>query len=215
MFILTTIQDLIQIAPQEFEKPSAQALKDAINTKYSDRIIQNIGLGICLYDLLDTSEGLIGHGTGLVNVDVEFRLVVFRPFRGEILQGRIKFATEEGITIDMNFTSEVFVPAQNLPENTTFDRGEGTFIWTDSGNELFFDKGEPVLFRVEQEEWIDQKPTVVKKDENGDVIEERGTSWRVIGSMNQSGLGPMLWWGIGKQEEEEEGEEEGGEEMEE
>jgi DNA-directed RNA polymerase III subunit RPC8 len=80
----------------------------------------------------------------------------------------------------MGFTSEVYVPAQNLPEGTEFDRAEGVFIWNNEGTELFFDPGEPVLFRVEQEEWIDQKPTVVKKNEDGAVIEERDTSWRVI-----------------------------------
>lgn len=107
-------------------------------------------------------------------------MVVFRPFRGEIIQGRIKSSSEEGIIIDMIFTSEIFVPIQNLPENTHFDQGEGVFVWDSDGTELFFDKGEPVLFRVEAEEWIDQKPTVVQKDEEGNVIEERGTSWRVI-----------------------------------
>lgn len=80
----------------------------------------------------------------------------------------------------MNFTSEVWVPALNLPPNTEFDRGEGVFIWNNEGSELFFDRGEPVLFRVEQEEWIDQKPTVVRKNEDGDVIDVRDTSWRVI-----------------------------------
>lgn len=33
------------------------------------QVIQKIGLCICLYDILWTSEGLIGHGTGLVNVN--------------------------------------------------------------------------------------------------------------------------------------------------
>ena len=53
-------------------------------------------------------------------------------------------------------------------------------MWNSEGTELFLDKGEPVLFRVEQEEWIDQRPTIVQKDEKGEVIEERGTAWRVI-----------------------------------
>lgn len=73
----TTIQDLIQIKPQELNKPSAQAIKDAINTKYSNRVIPNIGLCICLFDLLETTEGLIGHGTGLVNVNGKFAYFFF------------------------------------------------------------------------------------------------------------------------------------------
>ena len=111
---------------------------------------------------------------------MEFRLAVFRPFRGEILQGRIKSSSEEGIVIDLDFTSEVFVPHQNLPSPSTFSRAENVWVWDSEGTEMFFDKGEPVLFRVEQEEWIDQKPTIVQKDADGRIIEERGTAWRVI-----------------------------------
>jgi DNA-directed RNA polymerase III subunit RPC8 len=159
---------------------------------------------------------------------VEFRMLVFRPFRGEILQGRIKSCTEDGIVINMDFTSEVFVPVEGLPANTTFNHAEHVFIWNNEGSELFFDIGEPVLLRVEQEEWTDQKPTMEKKDkETGMVIEERDTSWRLIvcsiinpfrfydcladsplqASMSQPGLGPCLWWGI-QEEKPEEGAEE-------
>jgi len=149
-------------------------------------------------------------------------MAVFRPFRGEIIYGRIKSSSPEGIIIDLDFTSEVFVPYQNLFENSSFNQAESVWVWNSDGTELFLDKGEPVLFRVEQEEWIDQQPTIVQKDELGEVVEERGTAWRVIvsyrrrlpqfewcanhfqGSMNQAGLGPTLWWG---EQEEEEGEE--------
>jgi hypothetical protein len=76
----TTIQDLVQISPADFGKPSKQALKDAINTKYSNKIIQNVGLCICLFDLLQTSEGLIGHGTGLVNINGRFSILELNFF---------------------------------------------------------------------------------------------------------------------------------------
>ena len=33
------------------------------------QIIHEIGLCICLYDILSASDGLIGHGTGIVNVN--------------------------------------------------------------------------------------------------------------------------------------------------
>lgn len=38
-------------------------------THLSVQVVQKIGLCISLYDVLWTSEGLIGHGTGLVNVN--------------------------------------------------------------------------------------------------------------------------------------------------
>jgi DNA-directed RNA polymerase III subunit RPC8 len=179
----TTIQDLIQIKPQDFRKESPDAIKDVVNDKYSNKIVPGIGLCICMWDLISSTEGLIGHGTGLVNVNIEFRMVVFRPFRGEIIYGRIKSSNEEGIIVDLEFTSEVFVPYQNLFPNSSYSRAENAWVWNSDGTELFFDKGEPVLFRVEQEEWFDQRPTIIQKDEGGEIIEERGTAWRIIVSI--------------------------------
>jgi len=119
-------------------------------------------------------------------------MTVFRPFRGEIIYGRIKSSNEEGIILDLEFTSEVFVPYQNLPENSSFSKAEMVWIWNSEGTELFFDKGEPVLFRVEHEEWYDQRPTIIEKDEKGEIIEERPTAWKIIVSHVQSGLRQCL-----------------------
>jgi DNA-directed RNA polymerase III subunit RPC8 len=111
-----------------------------------------------MYDLLKVSDGLIGHGDGFVNVNgawsfeptskinaeltnkiVEFRLVVFRPFRGEIITGRISSCTEQGIrgmswlttnserrcvaneyilAVSVNFFSDIHIPASMLFEGT-------------------------------------------------------------------------------------------------
>jgi len=79
------------------------------------KVIQKIGLCICLWDITWASEGLIGHGTGLVNVNVEFRLVVFRPFKNEVLQGRITSCTQDGINSMYYLVSgSVTSPANNI-----------------------------------------------------------------------------------------------------
>jgi len=111
---------LIQITPQDCEKPSARALEDNINLKYADKVIPKIGLVVSLFDIQNFSEGLIGHGTGTVNVHVDFRLIVFRPFKGEVLQGRISANDEQGIRISIDFFDDIFVPGPHmLFENTT------------------------------------------------------------------------------------------------
>lgn len=78
----TKIADLVQIAPEDFSKPSIVAIEDNINAKYSNKVIQKIGLCVCLYDILWSSEGLIGHGTGLVNVNGRHHWsTLLRPYR--------------------------------------------------------------------------------------------------------------------------------------
>ena len=63
----------------------------------SSQVIQKIGLCICLYDILKVQDGIIGYGSGEANVNVEFRLIVFRPFKGEIILGQIASASEAGM----------------------------------------------------------------------------------------------------------------------
>ncbi|KAA8642226.1 hypothetical protein EYZ11_009007 [Aspergillus tanneri] len=193
MFILTTISDLIQISPEDFSKYSSVAIEDNINEKYANKVIQKIGLCIGFYDLLESSDGLIGHGTGLVNVNVKFRLIVFRPFKGEIMLGKISSGTEFGIKIGVEFFNDILVPPNLLLDGARFDYADQVWIWeNEDGSTFYFDVGEVVRFRVEMEEWHDQIPNA--PDLGDGAANERKPPYSIIGSMQMAGLGPISWW---------------------
>ncbi|KAI9749122.1 MAG: DNA-directed RNA polymerase III subunit rpc25 [Lichina confinis] len=197
MFILTTISDLVQISPEDFRKPSVEALEDNINAKYANKVIHKVGLCICLYDMLKVSEGLIGHGTGLVNVNVEFRVIVFRPFKGEIILGKISSSSEQGIKIRLDFFNDIFIPGDLLFPESRFDPIEQVWIWDSEGTQYYFDKNEPVYFRVESEEWNDQSPSGPNVSDLGAgtvTVMDRTVPYCIQGSMAQSGLGVCSWW---------------------
>lgn len=60
---------------------------------------------------------MIGQDGG-AHVNVEFRMIVFRPFKGEVLTGRISSATAAGVKVRTDFFDEVFVPAAALFEGS-------------------------------------------------------------------------------------------------
>jgi len=194
MFILTTISDLIQIAPEDFEKKSKEAIEDNINQKYANKVVQQVGLCICLWDLYKTSEGLIGHTTGIVHVNVEFRLVVFRPFKGEILLGKISSASQHGIKIRLDFFDDIFVPPHLLFGGSYFDHTEQTWVWQSDGELFYFDKNEAVRFRVENERWNDQSPIAPLGTAAERELEVRKSPYGIEASMSAAGLGPTMWW---------------------
>ncbi|TVY62804.1 DNA-directed RNA polymerase III subunit RPC8, partial [Lachnellula suecica] len=202
----TKIADLVQIEPKDFNKNSAMAIEDNINLKYSNKVIQKIGLCVCMYDLLSASDGLIGHGTGLVNVNVEFRMIVFRPFKNEVMVGRISSAKPDGINIRTKFFNEIWVPFEKLPDGTQFSDADQIMIWrTADGEELYFDNHETVRFRVEEEEWVDQAPVGPRQKDGGrEEGEGRRSPYRLVASMDEPGMGPCLWWD-GEEEVEEGG----------
>ena len=87
LILQTTFDDLVQVPPHGIRNNqiSRNDLEDRINEKYSNKvqpttaivmliltvgqIVQNVGLCIAMYDLLKASDGLIGNGTGNVNVN--------------------------------------------------------------------------------------------------------------------------------------------------
>ncbi|KAJ5975255.1 DNA-directed rna polymerase III 25 kd polypeptide [Penicillium waksmanii] len=193
MFILTTISDLIQISPEDFSKLSAVAIEDNINEKYANKVIQKVGLCVSFYDLLESSDGLIGHGTGLVNVNVKFRVIVFRPFKGEIVMGKISSGTEHGIKIAVEFFNDILIPPELLMPGARFDYVDQVWIWeNEEGSSFYFDVGEVVRFRVEAEEWHDQIPNAPELADG--ATSERKSPYSIIGSMQMAGLGPITWW---------------------
>ncbi|CAD0030770.1 unnamed protein product [Aureobasidium pullulans] len=204
MYIIVTIADLIQISPQDFEKRSAQAIEDNINLKYADKVIHRVGLCVALYDILQTSEGLIGHGTGIVNVNVDFRMIVFRPFKGEILTGKILSSSDMGIRISMGFFDDIFVPAPGMlfepAKHHLTEDGERVWVWeTAPDNLLYFDVNEVVKFRVEAETWTDLSPE--KQPAPGEEVEVyRRSPYEIT---------VTFWW---REPDEEEAAEEGEEE---
>ncbi|SMY20564.1 unnamed protein product [Zymoseptoria tritici ST99CH_1A5] len=206
MFTLVTVADVVQIPPKDFSKPSIRAIEDFINTKYADKVIHRVGLCLGFHSLVSTSEGLIGHGTGIVNVNVDFRLIVFRPFKGEIIRATITQSNPTGIYLSVDFYEDLVVPPETLFDNTSWDKDEsGTwaFVWrapNEEGefNEFFFDNAESCLMRIEEEQWHDISPDALRSQAYETQEEEdqarRMPPYLIRGSMMNSGLGPELWW---------------------
>lgn len=190
MFILTEFQDLIQIPPHEFYKQSRDALEDKINEKYANKIVQKVGLCICMWDLLKASEGLIGFGTGNASVNVEFRMIVFRPFKGEVIAARIKANTPQGIYLTTEFFDNIFVPETMLFENSYFHEDEEVWVWPSGETEIFFDNGTVVHARIEKETWQDAMQVDEKKAKDAAAR----TPYSIEASMAEVGLGGVEWW---------------------
>lgn len=112
----------------------------------------------------------------------------------------------------MDFFEDVNVPPQLLFEGTKWEKdeaGQEAFVWTEGGNQFYFDRLEPCLFRVEQEVWRDLSPQMQRPDSGYGTTEEadgedevgvRKTPYLIQGSMGFSGLGPTLWWEAGEAE---------------
>ncbi|KAL9012839.1 MAG: hypothetical protein Q9173_002431, partial [Seirophora scorigena] len=117
----TTISDLVQISPEDFQKPSIESIEDNINAKYANK--QN---------------------------DPSLRY-----------------------TVALDFFDEIFVPGGLLFPGSSFNMQEQCWVWSNEGQEYFYDKSEWVRFRVEQEHWTDLSPIAPSEEETTGVLERK------------------------------------------
>eukprot|EP01062_Namystynia_karyoxenos_P034303 TRINITY_DN25161_c0_g1_i1.p2 TRINITY_DN25161_c0_g1~~TRINITY_DN25161_c0_g1_i1.p2 ORF type:complete len:268 (+),score=89.32 TRINITY_DN25161_c0_g1_i1:87-806(+) len=137
MFVLTEMRDSVRVVPELFDANHPVALQLTLNEKYADKVLPNVGLCICVYDLLSFGDSVIhpgDHNEGASWTPVHFRLVVFRPFVGEILTGRITESNfERGIRVSTGFFTDIWVPPgpslepQGEQSPAVFNRQEG--LW--------------------------------------------------------------------------------------
>lgn len=154
---------------------------------------------------------------------VEFRLIVFRPFKGEVMTGRISSSSQHGINVRTDFFDEIFIPSTYLFEGSSFDVKENVWIWNNDGNEFYMDKNELIRFRIEEEAFEDQLPIPPHlQDDRMEV--ERKPPYRIIvgpsppsyiytflflqlvnpliqASVQQAGMGLVAWWAEEDEEE--------------
>lgn len=212
MFQLAKVRDIVRVLPEFFSLDQTDAVKEIVSQKYANKVIHNVGLCIRVFDLVHVSEPLV-HSCqdGAYTTQVVFRLVVFRPFQGEVLIGEIRSSSAEGINVSLDFFDDILIPAGLLQPSTVFDPIESQFVWNaDEDTKLPYGTGTTIRFKVESEIFKDVGPlpaatqiqsqhrsaTSVDATVNSQPssVEPTFVPYRIIGSASEEGFGSPTWW---------------------
>ncbi|XP_061830478.1 DNA-directed RNA polymerase III subunit RPC8 [Nerophis lumbriciformis] len=209
MFVLVEMVDTVRICPWHFHKQVNEAVSEELNKKLANKVVYNVGLCICLYDITKLEDSYIFPGDGASHTKVHFRYVVFHPFLEEILVGKIKYCSQEGVHVTMGFFDDILIPPESLQQPTKFDEAEQVWMWeyeTEEGaHDLYMDPGEEIRFRVADELFVDTSPTGPTADATPDTqpgqstappppAEKKEAPYTLIGSICEPGLGLLSWW---------------------
>ena len=115
MFILAHLRDAVKIVPEMFDKEHTAALTAILNEKYSGRVLPKVGYCVQVFEITSFSDAVLHPGEGASYSSVHFRLIVFKPFEGEILEGKVVGSDEKrGVRISLGFFDKVWVPPSNF-----------------------------------------------------------------------------------------------------
>ncbi|XP_061306709.1 DNA-directed RNA polymerase III subunit RPC8 isoform X1 [Pezoporus occidentalis] len=116
MFVLVEMTDTVRIAPWQFERKLNDSIAEELNKKLANKVVYNVGLCICLYDITKLEDSYIFPGDGASHTKVHFRYVVFHPFLDEILIGQIKSCSQDGVHVSVGFFDDIVIPPESLQQ---------------------------------------------------------------------------------------------------
>lgn len=130
---------------------------------YLFKVLLNVGLCIALKDIVSLKDSIILPGDGASHTEVIFRYIVFRPAISNILTGKIRNCSHEGVHVTLGFFDDILIPPTALQHPSRFDETEQAWVWEypleDGGkHDLFMDVGEPIKFRVSREIFEESSP---------------------------------------------------------
>jgi DNA-directed RNA polymerase III subunit RPC8 len=114
MFIISVVEDMLKIVPEQFERDFVDVLIEQIESKYNNRVIPDVGLCVSFYDFVSIGDPYVYPTEGSVHQQVKFRLIVFRPFPNEIIVGRVISCTSDGLLISLDFFDNIIIPSNLL-----------------------------------------------------------------------------------------------------
>lgn len=138
-----------------------------------------------------------------------------RPLEGEVLMGKIRQCTPEGVHVSLGFFDDILIPGNCLQPGSLFDATEQVWVWNYGESQLFMDLGEEIRFRLLEQHFIEEAPVrkevlmaakiaamnpggvpaaavnVVEQDEEP-LLEQ--SPFRLVGSIAEDGLGLVSWW---------------------
>jgi len=185
-----------------------KALYIEIRNKFLNKVIEDVGLVVAVFDITSVGDAYVYPGDGASFVSVQFRAVVFRPFVGEIIVGKIKSSNEEGIKVSLEFFGDVFLPNHLLQHPSYFEEEEQLWYWEFSEHKLFFELESDVRLRIESIVFNKRhskrppKANLVPVEGQEQPEEEKlPPPMIVVGTTNESGLGCVQWWLPQKEEQ--------------
>ncbi|CAG9860568.1 unnamed protein product [Phyllotreta striolata] len=199
MFILAEMKNVTRIPPELFNLHLNDAIAGELNNKLANKVVLNVGLCIALYDIVSLQESFIIPGDGASHTRVNFRFIVFRPFIEEILTGKIRSCSQEGVHVTLGFFEDILIPPTALQHPSKFNETEQAWVWEyDTGDgskhDLFMDSGEIIRFRVIAENFTETCPAGPTNIQESSEGNENKVPYTLTGSINEPGLGLLTWW---------------------
>ncbi|GAB4850640.1 hypothetical protein Ancab_029951 [Ancistrocladus abbreviatus] len=195
MFFLSRLEHKFRLPPHLLDLPLEDAIKRQIDSFFLDKVIAKYGLCISLYDIKSIDGGFILPNEGSPTYKVDFRMVMFRPFVGEVISARLKESNRNGLRLSVGFFDDIHIPAYLLPSPShpephplhPEDINQVRWVWLFNETRCDIHEDDEIRFRVVK---VEYPPIPLEQQECSKPF----APMIVTGTLDADGLGPVSWW---------------------
>jgi DNA-directed RNA polymerase III subunit RPC8 len=161
-------------------------------------VIIDLGLCIALHDIIRIGESQLYQGSAHQHALVEFRLVVFRPFAGEVLTGTVVSCDQRGVRMSLGFFDDIFIPNIYLQQPSSWSEEEQLWVWNVTGDDqLFLDLENPARFRVQSVAYRRPAASAAARAPGtpaDGAADSEPAAMQITAAVDHPGLGLISWW---------------------
>ena len=146
MFKTFTIEDVVRISPDKFNKPTHLVAKEQIKMKYENLVDEELGYVILVVKVKVDPRGKILPGDGSTYHKVVFEVLTFLPEIQEVVEGEVVEVTDFGAFIRIGPEDALLHVSQIMDDYLSYDSKRGVLMGKETQRKI--EKGDVVRVRI-------------------------------------------------------------------
>ncbi len=146
MYSVVTVRDVVRIPPKEFGAPLEKAAIAHLRKTSENVLDRDIGLMIAVIGIDEIGQGRLMPGDGATYHTVQYQVLVFKPIRGELVEGNVVELMDFGAFIRMGPLDGLCHVSQICDDFITQDTKGNTLLGKETGRTL--SEGDQVRARI-------------------------------------------------------------------
>ncbi len=146
MYSVVTVRDVVRIPPKEFGSPIEEAAMVHLRKQHENVLDRDVGLMIAVIGIDEIGQGRLMPGDGATYHSVTYQVLVFKPIRGELVEGNVVELMDFGAFIRMGPLDGLCHVSQICDDFITQDSKGSALLGKETGRTL--SEGDRVRARI-------------------------------------------------------------------
>jgi len=122
MFYEVEVRSHIRVPPTSFKNDIKHSILESLNSQFSNYISKDLGIAICISEVISVGDGVLIPGDGAAYYDTIFKLITFKPELQEVIHGVITEVAEFGAFINLGPLDGMIHISQTMDDFVSYSK---------------------------------------------------------------------------------------------